>query len=691
VTAPDLFGGEDQEGGIEGLFDFYPGGDTQPANDYLEGQVAGNIPGYRGVCHLVARRPYFGTSPYIKEISMVLRRCPNSLGLTGGHENIGGDANPAAMIYEILTAPTGRNGLGVSPGLIDIDNFRSIGDDLFDEDFGLSMIQDRAVSAKDLIQEILRHIDGIIFVEPSTGLLTLKLVRFDYLVGSLPILDKSNCTVTDFSRPAAADLKNTVRVTYIDRAAGFQERVAQAQDLAGIAAGGGEVSTIDLNYRGVSNAAIAQKGAAKGLMGLGYPVPHVHIESNRIAWNFRPGTVFKLNWAPLGISSLVCRVTRIGQGNLLSGTINIEAVEDIFAIDWTGYADPPSSGWEDPIGDVPDLTAYTATEAPYVMALEYGGHTGDSQIVLIMAARGLDGTSSGFNCYPLAYPGPGWEPETVYYFFTPTGVLESGIDETSTELHVTLGPDMDRIDSVGQADFAKGTNVVWIENGTDGENDEFIAFKTVALGSGKLILSDLARGCLDTKPRAFISGRRVWFVSYGADALNCDAPAVSPPMQIVFQPFNAQGAAAFSPLIQRSLEIYNSPARSDRVYCPTDLRFNGLSYPDDITGELTVSWEHRSRTLPWSFADSGKTDSYDVGMTYTVKVYGQLGTLIHTEIVTTPTKSWTYLEALERSESGLGGLLNDHLRVTIDTNKTADPSNIARERLEWEFDRTGPL
>jgi hypothetical protein len=695
VDAPELFGGEDQEGGIQGAFDLYFGTDGQDPNDYLEGAVPASLPAYRGVCYCVARRPYIGTSPYLKEIAFELKRCPNSLGLADNHHDINGDANPAAIIFDILTSPVGRNGLGISPGLIDRDNFKAIGDDLADEELGLSMIQDTSTSTKDFLLEILRHIDGIMFVEPSTGLLTLKLVRFDYTPGGLPTLDESNCTVKELTRPGWDQLKNRVRVTYIDRADDYSEKVAQCQDLASIEASDGEVSTIEISLKALTNSTNAQLAAAKGLMGLGYPLQAAQIDANRVAWEFRPGTVFKLNWPPLGITSLILRVTRLGSGNLTEGTIDLEAVEDIFAIDWTGYAAPPASGWDDPIGDVPDLTAYTATEAPYEMVKVYGEHAPDSQTVLVMAARGLGGMSSGFNCYPLAYPGPGWEPLTAFAFFTPTGVLESGINQQSTELHVTTGPDMDRIASAAFPDFAKGTNVVWIENGTGGDNDEFIAFQTVAQGSGKLILSDLARGCLDTQPRAFVAGRRVWFVSYGAGGLNCEAPAVSPAMQIIYQPYNTQGAAPFSTFIQRALEIYGSaanPARSDLVYCPTDLKFNGVSYPDDIDGEMTVSWEHRARTTPWSYSNSGAvgTTEYDVPMTYTVKVYGQSDTLIHTEILTTPTKSWTYDEADERAESGLGGNLNNHLRVTIETKKTADANNVARELLEWEFDRNPP-
>jgi hypothetical protein len=114
------------------------------------------------------------------------------------------------------------------------------------------MLQDRTTSARDFILEILRHIDGIIYVEPSTGLLIMRLVRFDYVAEDLPVLDSDSCTLKSFGRPSWGELKNSVRVASVDRADGFVEKTAQAQDLASIEVQGGEVSLqIDERRRAV--------------------------------------------------------------------------------------------------------------------------------------------------------------------------------------------------------------------------------------------------------------------------------------------------------------------------------------------------------------------------------------------------------------------------------------------------------
>ncbi|MBK9472885.1 MAG: hypothetical protein IPO18_11430 [bacterium] len=127
-----------------------------------------------------------------------------------------------------------------------------------------------------------------------------------------------------------------------------------------------------------------------------------------------------------------------------------------------------------------------------------------------------------------------------------------------------------------------------------------------------------------------------------------------------------------------------TPARSAKVYCPTDVRFNGESYPASITGELTVSWLHRNRLGTWSYVDSGKATAPEAGTEYDILIYGELGTLVHTETGLTGT-SWTYPEANEITESGLGRL-NNHLRVVIRTYG-AGRAHVADREIEWEFDR----
>lgn len=673
IDAMGLFGGDEQEGGVHGSVYVYHGNASQQPDSHLEQVIGEDLPAWRGISYAVFEHVYLGTSPYIKDVALVLRRCPNDLGLLGGDENIDGDANPAAMIYDLVTRPPGKNGLGIPAGNIDVTAFRAVGATLASEGLGLSMLQDRGTPAKELIAEILRHIDGTTYVEPTTGLYTLKLVRFDYVVDDLPVLDEDNCTVTGFARASWGEIKNQIRVSYVDRADGFTEKTVQAQDLAAIEATGGEVSTQDFALRGYSNATNAAQAASRGLAGLAYPLATMEISSDRSAWSLRPASVFKLNWPKLGIIGMVCRVSRVGTGDLISGQITFKAAEDVFGVEWTAYSPPDPSDWVDPAGAVPALTDQEALLAPYEAVKLLPAPEGSAQQALVLAARGAGGVSKGFNAIV----------DTVdnrIPYFTASGTLQAAINESSTTFIVDMGPDSRFITSANDPDFAAGVNVAWLEDGSGLQ--EFIAFQTVLIDeeNQELTLSVLARGCIDTAPTAFVLGTRIWFMSYGNTVINVEGSGAT---DITFQPFNNLGALALGSCLDSSVTAI-VPARRFRVYCPTDVQFNGASYPPFITGELTVSWEHRNRLGEWGYNDSGETTTPEPDTEYDVLVYGELGTLVHTEPGITG-KTWTYLLADEISESGLGRL-NNHLRVIVRTYGDSRSHQAVCE-IEWEFDR----
>ena len=153
---------------------------------------------------------------------------------------------------------------------------------------------------------------------------------------------------------------------------------------------------------------------------------------------------------------------------------------------------------------------------------------------------------------------------------------------------MATGPDTSKVASVNDPEYSQGANVAWLVH--DGVQ-EFIAFQTVVTETDQLTLSVIARGCLDTAPSAFPSGTRVWFISYASKVLNVVDDEST---EITFQPYNNSDAQSIETCPSETVSP-TTPARSDRVYCPTAVTFNGVSYPSTITGELTVTWAHRNR------------------------------------------------------------------------------------------------
>ena len=80
INEPNLFGGDDREGGILGAVDLVMGSASDGQNDYLVSQLGGLVPAFRGVVSSILRRSQLSAmNPYIKfwsaEARRILRRC----------------------------------------------------------------------------------------------------------------------------------------------------------------------------------------------------------------------------------------------------------------------------------------------------------------------------------------------------------------------------------------------------------------------------------------------------------------------------------------------------------------------------------------------------------------------------------------------------------------------------------------
>lgn len=651
VNEPALFGGEEREGGIVGRFDFYRGSADQNANDYLQTAIGVPLPGYKGLAYVVARRPYVGTSPYLKLISFVVRRCPNGLGMTGGMHNINGDANPACIIHDVLTNATW--GCGVPASLIDADSFIEAGKTLFAEGLGVSMIFDSQDDASALIGEVLRHADGVVFVDPATGRLRLKLARPDYQVSDLIRLDESSggLTTVKMVRPSWNETRNIVKVHYVERAQNFTDRVAQAQDLANIQSRGGEVSEDEFSFRGLSSAAAAQLAAARVLRTVCYPLAALELETNRRAWRLRPGELFRLTWGPLGIADMACRVTRIRLGDPRDGRIMVDAVEDIFGVAWTAYSNPGGTEWVDPIQPPAIFAAKALVESPYAMVV------GPERVVLTLAGNGSP-AAVGYQVWS--------DPAGSIYAhtndvgkITPIGLLDGGpgsgdIGYTSQVLRIVKGAGMESLVNPTEGDFLAGSAVLLID-------DEFMAWTVLGDNGDGTVSVNVVRGVMDTTPVPHAGGSRVWFVSDGAGATQLTPYLTDVTVRAKLLGFNSK---ATRELADESEVSVTTVSRAQRPYVPTNFKINGESYPVLIAGALALTWDHRNRLGAWTFDNAGLTASPEAGTTYTIRLYDQLNVLRKTYSGLSGTsQTWT----TETADSGLPGSdLNSMVRIEIE-------------------------
>ncbi|HKQ57530.1 MAG TPA: phage tail protein [Candidatus Eisenbacteria bacterium] len=616
-------------------------------------------PAYRGVAYLFLDRVLLGASiqgaPPMKRLAAQVVRRPNQLGMPSGHEQINNDSNPACMLYEVLT--DSRWGMGLPVAAIDVDSFRAAGETLFTEGTGMSLVVKEQQAGRDVIDEILRHIDGVVFTDPSTGLFTLSLARGDYVFANLPVFDESNVTNVEISRPSWSETKNHVRVRYTGPKA--SERVASETNLANVQKRGVLVP-IDVSYPGFTNATTAQRAASRDLKTFSFPFARIRITVNRKAWSLRPNSVFRLTWPKLGVADMVCRVVRVDPGTLIDGKIVVDAIEDAFATNWVGVP-VALPNWQDPVQDPLAMAIQRLEEAPY--ALAGGAH----RQILTLGAR-PEGLTQGYDVWSDPAGGEAYAQTNTRIIHTPLGILDGVLGFTDTSFSVVSGLDLESLFSITAAQLASGYNLCLID-------DELIAWKTITqAGGGTATVSEIVRGVADTTPRQHQAGARVWFLTSGKGTTRTTDYGSDVTVTAKLPTLNVNKRLDLADTYQLKVTTAN---RAGRPYVPTAVELNGDPYPNVLTGEQTISWSHRNRLGSWEYDDAGATGSPESGTTYRAKfygdgggygfqygtVYGGYGKLKHTESGITGT-SYLYPEATEKAENG--GVFNTYRRWTLE-------------------------
>ena len=619
VTAQDAYGGDDKEGGVSGWGTVYRGSESQSSDAYVSGKIGAVYPAYRGVCHVVCQQWYLGTSQYIKNLGFVVRRCPANLGLSAAQWNISGDANPAEIIYDILTSPAW--GLGFPAARIDRTSFAAAGVTLAAEAMGMSLLLDSPKQADQTIETILQHIDGVCYTDPSTGLWTLKLVRPDYDPATLPEYGPDQIQECELSRGSWEDTQNEVKVTYTDRAT-WKSAVVQAHDGANFAARNGELASASFEFSGFSNAAIAQKACNREMRELAYPIGKGRLRINRAAWALRMGSPFRLTWPPLGIDGMAVRVTSIDYGSLTAGTIEIEFAEDVFSAAYTAYAPPGGSQWTDPNTGVPvPPIAQLLEEAPYQVI-------GSAERRLLVGPVRGDGGSDGFQVW--SDEGTGFYQTTEGQHFTPMGTLQAAYPRTtaSTDLvgFVVAGTDLGDVVSVDTYGRVRGDSLLVIVDA--GGAPEWCAFGACTpVGDGTYTIAPIMRGVYDTLPRDHPAGAKVFVVSgatYYNPVITRDTPyAIDQTVSVKCLPHNSGGYCTLAQVTGSSVVL---ASRAQRPYPPGKVRINGQEWPNGAhlgAVDATLTWQHRHRTAQSGTAIVAQDANSVVGGpegTYTVDV-----------------------------------------------------------------------
>lgn len=585
INDPDFFGGDDQgQGGMVGTFRFFSGSMTQNVSSYLAQfqQVGGDTPAYRGTCYVVWEGGYLGNSENIKQWAFELRRIPNGLALGTPTVNGGNDCNPMNAIFEILT--NGEWGLGQPSADVNTSNFTAAADTLRTEGNGFSFLLDSEIEAQELLKQIEQQVDGVVYMNRTTGKWEMNLARGGYVLSSKRAITSANILkINNYSRGSWSDTSNNVLIKFNSRALDYKETYAGAQDMANVKTQGNRIVSVESFYPGVKDPDLANTIAWRYLRTLSFPLARAEVVTNRDLWDHNVGDVVRWTDTNLGFTDLPMRITKIDLGKLQDGQITVTLVQDIFVYDTGVFAAPGQTQWTPPpqtvvaiptadsvVFEAPRKFCVLDVETPGVLNRIWAGarFQNDAATLIDIATR----------------PGAGsYTDGGDIAGFMVAGELASSITAAGTQGNIAFNVDPD-LDSLVLLQNAMEAAALAEDCGTRLANlvligNEFFLFRTVTTGGGQLQLSNGYRGVLDSVPEAHAANDRVWIL-FGNLTERTFTPAAT--VNVKLLPKNGSTQLSEPSATAINLTFGN---RVDQPYPPVALRFNSTLYP---TGTVDI-------------------------------------------------------------------------------------------------------
>lgn len=384
IQAGQLFGGDKAEGGIAGKLHVLMGGPTQTAPASLVSMLGYALPGFRRMFTVFYSGLIASMNPYPKAwkfrvrrstagwdgpvfapelATITIRRDPAEVVMTSSALVKG--MNGAHILYEVLT--NREWGRGLPRSRLNESSFYAVASTLAAEQFALCMRWNRTETIDNFVQSVLDHIGAVIYTDPETALLTLKLIRADYDINALPVFDASNGLLSIEEAPVAGGgtYPNEIRVTYLDPITN-KERQTRAHNLGSIQANGGAINSKSITYIGVPSPALAARLAMRDLKTYGMELRTFTFKVDRRGSSIRPGQVVRLRDPSRGINDVAVRVITYGDGTMTNGAITLTGVQDVFGMPALSNVGEQPNGWTPPTTK-PCIGVHEVFEVPYVV------------------------------------------------------------------------------------------------------------------------------------------------------------------------------------------------------------------------------------------------------------------------------------------------------------------------------------
>lgn len=600
-----LFGGPQKEGGIEGVLHFLPGKGNQllPANVTARfGKTPETSVAYRGLASIyftganVGQGFLWGMNNPIVAQTVDVEVTRAAKGLNPAYEFIANprhpdkpDANPAHIIYEAATDPV--DGI-VRAEDVDFAALNEAGERLYSEGMGMSLLWARGMACENFLNEIQAHINSVIYTDPETGLMTLKLVRDDYDPETLFEINADNAELLKFQRKMPGESTNEIVVTYTDPAT-EKEATVTVHDLPS-ASVVGSVSD-SRNYYGFRRPELAEEAGWRELLVANAPLASVDVLMNRDGWKLRPGQPVRVYFPdadnPDKTINIIARVGEIDYGKPDAEDIPISLLEDVWSLarpplsrpaesEWVNESEPPTPMAAQLAFTLPSYMVLSTSYQEQLLELEY------PEVVAATLGHHPSPDAVNFELFD-AEVQPTGELEVTsagIKTFTERGALIQSIppEASSHVLWTTLplgrGPRVGGFALVGSADAAQ----------------EFMLIRSF---DGFQYTVD--RGVLDTVPRAWPSGTPVWFINPNTKIV--DDRTVRSAGETVTYRMAPRTSLGQLPLDQATPV---TATLTDRPYLPlrpANVKVNGVPIQGTVNvstaNDIEITWATRNRVL----------------------------------------------------------------------------------------------
>lgn len=672
INAPDLFGGEEKEGGIQGAFRLLQGaadqvlppavtvatGSSKPISSVtipdIKSALGGLVSEFRGFASFVFDGLVTSMNPYLKEWKFRVRRhragwfanaCwyPEKavVYLEGGTIHA---MNPAHIIYECYTNPDW--GKGEEAEGLDENSFVYAANSLCSEGFGLCIPWYRQEDVDAFIQVVVDHVGGLIYEDRTTGKYVFRLLRSDYDPEALPLYtpDSGLLDIEEDDSASSEAVNEIVATGFSPNTRGDIQ--VRASNIAGWHSQGGPISR-PMTWKGIPTRSLLLRRAQQELRTLSGGLKRFRLRLDRRAWQLAPGSVIRISSARHNIENMVVRIGEIGEQR---GAITARVVEDVFALPETTFTGSEGSTWTPPLQDPIPAPNDALFEMGYRDLYRLVGPGDLATASFTDASIGMVATSPGGGSYlyNLASKADGEPDYTIQQNQPYTGfaVLAADIGPLQTAITLQQPFEMDA-ESADQM-FRIGDEEVWLASydATTGE-------------------AMIVRGCSDTIPASHIAGTSVWAID---DDFVSDNRHYVAGENVLAKCLPRTGSAVLSEVeaVERNVTLIG---RQALPYPPGNVQVDGTSiyellgeYPEPV-----FTWAHRDRVMQEDAHVGHGEPSIgpENGVTYTIRIYDLDDNLIR-ETTSIAADTWTYDASMQAADSA-----PSVVRVTIESQREA--------------------